>query len=125
MGGTCCPLQNAPRTQKWSAIKESGKDLNVNTNHECDIIKNAIGIPHLLSIGSSFMKQVVEALLEDLCRKLSALPDKAATAVYDHARGGKRLFVGLEREISHASELHASDAKSLLVRFFQIRQHCD
>jgi len=73
-------------------------------------------IAYLVSMRSDFEKHGIEALLEDWSRKVVALPNKAAAAVDNHARGGKWFLFGLEREILHAPELRISAIKSVLAR---------
>jgi len=79
----------------------------------------------LLSICPGFKKHGIKALLEYFSIKVSALPDKATAAVNNHARGGQRFLIRLDPKISHGFELNASNAKSLSVIFFQVRQHGD
>ena len=83
----------------------------------------------MLSPCPGFKKHIIKALLEDLDRKIHALPDKATAAVNDHARGGKRLLIDLlinfEYKFLQAFQLEGSDAKTVRVRRLQVSQHCD
>jgi hypothetical protein len=83
----------------------------------------------MLSPCPGFKKHIIKALLEDLDRKIHALPDKATAAVNDDARGGKRLLIDLlgdlECKFLQALQLKVSDAKTVCMRLLQVSQHCD